>query len=82
MFSPDYEGTENMFYFFYKIMIFRLDKDKDDIWSAYVYFNFFHETLTTWRQQNHISHVIFILHSAMKTHLYTNQNARINQIIL
>ena len=26
-FSPGYEGTENMFYFFYKI--------KDDIWRAY-----------------------------------------------
>ena len=26
---------------------------------------------------NHIAHVIFVLHSAMKTHLLTNQNARI-----
>ena len=33
-FSPGYEGTENMFYFFYKI-IFRLNKKKDDIRSAY-----------------------------------------------
>ena len=29
-FSTGYEGTENMFYFFYKI-IFSLNKEKDDI---------------------------------------------------
>ena len=37
-FSPGYEGTENMFYFFYKIIIFRLTKEKDDI--RYVNFDF------------------------------------------
>ena len=31
---------------------------------------------------NHIAHVIFVLHSAMKTHLLTNQNAPTIQIIL
>ena len=36
-FSPGYEGTENMFYFFYKIIIFRLNKGKDDIRSAYYF---------------------------------------------
>ena len=25
--------------------------------------------LTTWRQSNHIAHAVFMLHSAMKTHL-------------
>ena len=34
-FSPDYEGTENMFYFFYKI-IFHFNKEKDDMLNAYV----------------------------------------------
>ena len=29
-FSPSYEAMENMFYFFYKIIIFRLNKEKDD----------------------------------------------------
>ena len=43
-FSPGYEGTDNMFCFFYKI-IFRLNKEKDDIRNAYVYFKFFHETV-------------------------------------
>ena len=31
---------------------------------------------------NNMAHVIFVLHSAMKTHLLTNQNARTIQIIL
>ena len=31
-FSPSYKGTDNMFYFFlYKIIIFRFNKEKDDI---------------------------------------------------
>ena len=38
-FSPGYEGVDNMFYFFYKI-IFRLNKQKDYIQSTYVYFKF------------------------------------------
>ena len=37
---------DNMFYFFYKI-IFRLNKEKDDIRNAYVYFNFIHKTVTS-----------------------------------
>ena len=28
-FSPGYEGTDNMFYFFYKIIIFRFNEEKD-----------------------------------------------------
>ena len=46
-FSPGYEGTDNMFYFFYKIIVFGFSKEKDDIRNAYVYFNFFHETVTS-----------------------------------
>ena len=29
------EGTDNMFYFFYKIIIFSLNTEKDDIQSAH-----------------------------------------------
>ena len=36
-----------MFYFFYKIIIFRLNKEKDDIRSAHVYSNFVHETVNS-----------------------------------
>ena len=74
-FPPGYEGTENMFYFFYKINIFRLNKEKDDIRSTYIYFNFFHETVTSHNLEtaNHIAHAIFVLHSAIKTRLLTNQ---------
>ena len=34
-----------MLYFFYKIIIFRLNKEKDDIRSTYVHYNFFCETV-------------------------------------
>ena len=30
-FSTGYGGTDNMFYFFYKIIIFIVNKEKDDI---------------------------------------------------
>ena len=33
-FSISYGGTDNMFYFFYKIIIFNVKKDNDDIRSA------------------------------------------------
>ena len=45
-FPPVYEGTDNM-YFFYKFVIFRFNKEKDYIRSAYVCLNFFHETILT-----------------------------------
>ena len=47
IFTRLWENMENMFYFFYKIIIFSLYKKKDDIRSAYVYFNFFHETVNS-----------------------------------
>ena len=37
-FSTAYGGTDNMFYFFYEIMIFSLNKEKDEIRSAYCKF--------------------------------------------
>ena len=64
-----------MFYFFYKIIIFIVNNEKVDIRNAYW------EFLTTRRQLNHIAHAIFVLHSAMKTHLLTNKNPRTIQII-
>ena len=74
-----------MFYFVYEIISFCLDKEKDDrdVRSAYVYFKFFHETVNSHNLEtaNHIAHVIFVFHSAMKTHFLTNQNARTIQII-
>ena len=72
-----------MFYFFYKL-IFRLNKEKDDIRSAYVYFNFFHETVTSHNLEptNFIATSIFVFYITMKTHLEANQNARTIQIIL
>ena len=63
-----------MFCFFYKIIIFSLNKEKDDIRSAYCKFPQLGDS--------HPAHVIFVLHSAMKAHLYTNQNARTIQIII
>ena len=46
-FSTGYGGTENIFYFFYNIIIFRLNKEKNVIRSSYVYFNFFHENVNS-----------------------------------
>ena len=60
-FSPGCEGTDTMFYFFYKIIIFRFSKEKDYIRRAYVYLNFFHEILGD--RGNDSTHVIFLLHS-------------------
>ena len=76
-FSPGYGGTENMFYFFYKIIIFSLDKEKDDIWSVCVYLSFFHETVNSYNLEtaNHIAYIISVLPNAKKTHLLTNKNA-------
>ena len=56
-FSTGYEGTDNMFYFFYKIFIFIVNKEKDGLRSKYCKFS----------QSNHIAHAIFVFHSAMKT---------------
>ena len=44
-FSKGYGGTDNMFYFFYKIIIFCFNKEKGFIRSAYVYLNFFLQTV-------------------------------------
>ena len=51
-------------------------------WVQLLYF--FHETVNSnnLERANHIAQVIFVFHSAMKTHLLTNQNARTIQIIL
>ena len=76
-FSPGYEAMENMIYFFYEIIIFRLNKQKDDIRSSNVYFYFFDETVNSHNlgeTTNHIGYLTFLLHSVMKTHS-TNQNA-------
>ena len=75
-----------MFCFFYKIIVFRLHKEKDNIRSSYVKFYLFHETLNShnFKTAHHIAQVIFMLYtySTMKTNLLTNQNARSIQIIL
>ena len=52
-----------MFYFFYKIIIFILNKEKDDIQSAHCKFSQLGDGA------NHIARIIFVLYSAMKTHL-------------
>ena len=75
---------ENIFYFFYEIIIFRLNKEKDYIRSTCTQFNFFHEAVNSYnlKTAKHIAHVIFVLYSAMTTRLLPNQNARTIEIIL
>ena len=50
---------------------FIFKKEKGNIRSAFVYFNFFHETVNSHKLEtaNHIAQVIFVLHCTMKTHL-------------
>ena len=71
-FSPGYEGTKKVFISFIKLLFSVLTKRKT-IYKAY----FFHDTVNSYNlvTTNHIAQVIFVLHSAMKTHLFTNQNA-------
>ena len=77
----------NMFCFFCKIIFVHFNKEKDDMRSAFVQISFFMKLHVTFYAElgdraNHIGHVIFVHHSAMKTHLLTNQKARTIQIIL
>ena len=71
-FLPGYEGTDNMFYFFYKIITFR-QRRKNDIPSACLYnFNFFRESVNSYNLEtaNHIAHIIFVFHSTpVRIHL-------------
>ena len=46
-FSTGYGGTDNTFYFFYKIVISVVDKEKDDIRSAYCKFSQLGDSQTT-----------------------------------
>ena len=73
-FSP---GTDNMFYFFYKT-IFRLNKEKDDIRSAYVYFNFIHETINSHNLEKGPTILLtppWEDHFSLSYHLWTKVNA-------
>ena len=46
-FSTEYGDTDNMFYFVYKIIIFSVNKEKDDIRSAYCKFSQLGDSQTT-----------------------------------
>ena len=56
-FSPDYEVTESMFYFFFKIIVFQLNKEKTIYETRMYSFISFMKLwmLTTWRQQSYRS---------------------------
>ena len=71
-----------MFYVIYKIISFWLNKEKDDMRSTFVSFIKLYITSYNLETVNHIAHVIFVLRSATKTHLLTNQNARTVHIML
>ena len=79
--SSGRECTDNMFFITNKIIIFRPNREKDYTRSSYLYLYFFFETKNS-HNFNYIAHVIFVLNSAMKTHLLTNQNARTIQLVL
>ena len=78
------KARRTCFISFMKLLFSILNKEKYDIRSAYVYFNFFLETVNSHNLEtaNHIVQLIFVLESDMKTLLLTNRNARTIQIIL
>ena len=49
-----------------KIIIFLLNKEKDNILSAYVSFHFFHETVNSYHleTEDHYAHVIIVLNAS------------------
>ena len=63
-------------FIYFKELLFSLLTKRKTIYEARTVNSHNSETV------NHIAHVIFVLHSAMKTHLLTNQNPRTIQIIL
>ena len=79
------KARRTCFIYFIKLLFSVLTKKKT-IYEIriHVYFNFFHKTVSSHNMETEqtILHVIFVLHSAMKTHLWTNQIARTIQIIL
>ena len=84
-FSPGYESTKNVLSLLYNYKLANKEKDDNNLYAKrYVYFNFFHETVNSYNLEtaNRIAHVIFVLHSAMKTQLLTYQNACTIQIII
>ena len=46
-FSRGYRGTDNMFYFFSEIIIFIVNKEKDDVQSVYCKFSQLGDSQTT-----------------------------------
>ena len=59
--SPGYECTENIICFLYKLIIFLFNKDKARMYTLI-------SVMKVGDSQPHC-HVIFVLHSATKTHL-------------
>ena len=66
-----------MFHFIYKIIILRLNKEKDDIEVRLYFFRSLNCKFEAAYRSRY-----FMRHSAMKTHLLTNQKAHTIQIIL
>ena len=75
-FSTSYGGTDKTCFISFINFLFSLLTKRKTIYKARTVNSLNSETV------NHIAHVIFVLHSAMKTHLQTNQNACTIQIIL
>mgnify|MGYP001794243897 CR=1 FL=1 len=68
-FLPDYEGTENMFNFLNKIIIFQRERRYTKCICILNFLSWNCNFSQLGDRANHIAHVIFMLHSAMKTHL-------------
>ena len=70
-----------MLYFFYKIIIFSLNnKNIFSLNNRKTMYEARSVNSHNSERVDHNAHVIFVLHSAMKTHLLTNQNPRTIQV--
>ena len=64
LFSTGYEGTDNMFYFFFIKLLFSMLTKRKTIYKAHeCILYFFHETVNSiyFQTANHIAQIIFVL---------------------
>ena len=79
-FSTGCGGTDNMFYFFYKIIIFIANKEKDDIQSTYCKFSQLGDSCQTTLLTPFLCFIVLWKHTCrpIKTHVQYYPNYFIN----
>ena len=77
IFTKAMKAKRTCFISFIKLSFCILTRERRYTKRIYLYFNFFFDTVNSHSLEtaNHIAHIIFLLYSVMKTHLFINQNA-------